>query len=338
VTSTQGALPGASRPQEPRPPFPYRSEDITYRSSDVVLAGTVTTPEGPGPFTAVLLVSGSGAQDRDEALFGHRPFLVLADALTRAGYAVLRVDDRGVGGSTGALRDSDFDDLTRDIAVGVGFLRSRPDIIRVGLLGHSEGGYLASKAAEGDSDVAFVVLMAGPAVPGDQLLEAQNRLILAAAGQTPEQIEPQIASIQEMVARLRVADFAGAAALVRNMFARQGLPKEQVDVQVMELTSRYFRAFVVYDPAPALTALSVPVLAVYGGKDGLVAADQSVPALQAMLAEHQDSTVRILPELNHLMQPATTGQLTEYATIEITLAPDFLDLVIGWLRQRFPQA
>ena len=161
------------------------------------LAGTLTLPAGPGPFTAVLLVSGSGPQDRDEALLGHKPFLVLADTLTRAGYAVLRVDDRGVGGSTGDLNGSDYDVLTGDITAGVDFLRARPDITRVGLLGHSEGGYLAPLAAQRDGDVAFVVLMAGPTVPGDQVLEAQNRLMLAAAGQTPAQIEAQIATIRQ---------------------------------------------------------------------------------------------------------------------------------------------
>jgi hypothetical protein len=144
VTLTRGALAGAARPQEPHPPFPYRTEDVTYHDGEVQLAGTLTLPAGPGPFTAVLLVSGSGPQDRDEALLGHKPFLVLSDTLTQAGYAVLRVDDRGVGGSTGDLNGSDYEDLTGDITAGVDFLRARPDITRVGLLGHSEGGYLAA--------------------------------------------------------------------------------------------------------------------------------------------------------------------------------------------------
>lgn len=336
VTLTRGALAGAARPQEPHPPFPYRTEDVTYHDGEVQLAGTLTLPAGPGPFTAVLLVSGSGPQDRDEALLGHKPFLVLSDTLTQAGYAVLRVDDRGVGGSTGDLNGSDYEDLTGDITAGVDFLRARPDITRVGLLGHSEGGYLAPLAAQRDGDVAFVVLMAGPAVPGDQVLEAQNRLMLAAAGQTPAQIEARIATIREGVGLLRAEDYAGAATLVRTALTSQGVPADQVDGQVTELTSRYFRSFAVYDPAAALAALTVPVLAVYGGRDVQVPAEQSVPAMQALLGRNPDVTVRTFPDLNHLMQPAATGQLAEYATIATTLAPEFLDLVTGWMHERFP--
>jgi fermentation-respiration switch protein FrsA (DUF1100 family) len=193
-------------------------------------------------------------------------------------------------------------------------------------------------AAQRDGDIAFVVLMAGPAVPGDQVLEAQNRLMLAAAGQTPAQIEAQIATIREGVGLLRAEDYAGAATLVRAALTSQGVPADQVDAQVAELTSRYFRSFAVYDPAAALAALTVPVLAVYGGRDVQVPAEQSVPAMQALLGRNPDVTVRTFPDLNHLMQPAVTGQLAEYATIATTLAPEFLDLVTGWLHERFPPA
>jgi fermentation-respiration switch protein FrsA (DUF1100 family) len=191
-------------------------------------------------------------------------------------------------------------------------------------------------AAQRSGDVAFVMLMAGPAVPGGQVLEAQNRLILAAAGQAPEQIEAQIEAIRQEVGLLRAEDYAGAATLVRTELTNQGVPADQVEGQVAELTSRYFRAFAVYDPAAALTALEVPVLAVYGGRDVQVPAEQSVPALQTLLGSNPDVTIRTFPGLNHLMQPAATGQLAEYATIATTLAPEFLDLVTGWLRQRFP--
>jgi len=331
-------VPGSSsgaRPQEPRPPLPYRSQDVAYRNGEVTLAGTLTLPAAPGPYTALLFVTGSGPQDRDETMFGHRPFLVLADALTRVGYAVLRVDDRGVGGSTGDLAGSDFDDLTGDIAAGVGFLTSRPDVLRVGLLGHSEGGFLAPLVAL-RAEVAFVVLMAGPAVPGGQVLEAQNRFMLEAAGLPPGVVDAQLGAIRKVLGQLRAEDYGGAAASAREMFSAQGLPAEQLEAQVAQVTSRNLRASVMYDPAPALKALTVPVLAVYGGNDRLVSAEQSVPALQALFADHQDATIRLVPGLNHLMQPGTTGQLSEYTATETTVSQDVLDLLTGWLQARFP--
>jgi pimeloyl-ACP methyl ester carboxylesterase len=146
----RGTVAGQERPQEPRPPFPYWTEDVTYRGPAGDLAGTLTLPAGPGPFPAVLLITGSGAQDRDETIAGHRPFLLLADSLTRAGTAVLRVDDRGVGGSAGTTADATYDDLVADIGAGLVYLRGRPELDpgRVGLLGHSEGGYLAPLAAQ----------------------------------------------------------------------------------------------------------------------------------------------------------------------------------------------
>ncbi len=165
LSLSRGTVKGPARPQEPQPPFPYRSEDVTYRSGNVDLAGTLTLPKGDGPFTAVLLLTGSGAQDRDGTGDGHKPFLLLADTLTRAGYAVLRVDDRGVGGSGGDLAATTYDDLTGDALAGVEYLKGRADIdpARIGLFGHSEGGYLAPLAAQRSGTVAFVIMMAGPA-------------------------------------------------------------------------------------------------------------------------------------------------------------------------------
>jgi uncharacterized protein len=329
-------VPGPQRPQEPRPPFPYRSENVAYRNGEVDLAGTLTLPQGPGPFTALLLVTGSGPQDRDETVAGHKPFLVLADALTRAGYAVLRMDDRGVGGSSGDLAGTDYDKLAGDIVAGVGYLRSRPDVVRVGLLGHSEGGYLVPLAAQRSADVAFVVSMAGPAVPGDQVLELQERLLLGAAGLPPDQVEAQVAAVRELVGLVRAEDYTGARAPARRVLVGEGVPPDQIDARLTYLTSRYFRALAVHDPAHSLDALAVPVLAFYGGKDLQVPADQSVPVLRARLADNPDVTIKTFPGLNHLMQPATSGAPTEYATIETTLAPEVLDLIIRWLKQRYP--
>lgn len=331
-----GPLPEPERPQLPQPPFPYASQDVSVASGTVSLAGTLTTPQGPGPFTAVVMITGSGAQDRDETLFGHKPFLVMADALTRAGYAVLRMDDRGVGGSTGDLAASNYDDLAADVAAGVSFLRARPDIGQVGLFGHSEGGYLAPLVAQRDPHIAFVILMAGPAVPGDQIVEYQQQVLLAQAGLPQDQINTTISAIRERNRLLLAGDDDGAAAVTREMLAEQGVPADQIDAQLPNLVSPNMRALLGYDPAPALDALTVPLLAVYGSKDLQVSAEQSVPPLQALVADQADATVQTLPNLNHLMQPAQTGSPSEYGTIETTLDESFLDLVEQWMQQRFP--
>lgn len=335
-----------ARPQEPQPPLPYRSEDVSYAGADLTLAGTLTRPEGPGPFAAVVLITGSGPQDRDESVAGHRPFLVLADALTRAGYAVLRTDDRGVGGSGGDYSRATYEDLTADVLASVAHLASRPEIdpARIGLLGHSEGGSLAPLAArEAAGNVAFVVLMAGPAVSGEDVLVRQNELLLAQAGSPPAEVQAQVAYLRELVALLRARDDDRAVDLTRARIAEQAaaLPPaqrpapEQVEARAAALVSPVMRALVTHDPAAALGELSVPVLAFYGGKDLQVPAEQSEPRAVELLSGNADATVRTLPGLNHLMQPAGTGSPAEYATIETTVGPEVLELVTGWLRERF---
>ncbi|HYH32504.1 MAG TPA: alpha/beta fold hydrolase [Pseudonocardia sp.] len=338
-----GTVAAPERPQEPRPPFPYRTEEVTYRSGGIELAGTLTLPRGDGPFTAVLLITGSGAQNRDEELFGHKPFLLLADALTRAGHAVLRVDDRGVGGSGGRLSESTYDDLVGDIVSGVELLRGRPGIDPdgIGLFGHSEGGYLAPLAAR-RTDVAFVVTMAGPAVSGEDVLVLQNRLLLEAAGAPAARVEDQVAYVEDLIGLLRAQDYAAARSLVEQQITEQaaGLPAEQrpspeqVAAQADAMVSPYMRSFLVHDPTASLEALDVPVLAFYGGKDLQVPASQSAPVLRHLLADNPDATIRTFPGLNHLMQPATTGAIDEYAGIPTTIDPQVLDLVTRWLDER----
>ncbi|MFC9894436.1 alpha/beta hydrolase family protein [Nocardia sp. NPDC127579] len=334
----RGEIPPPQRPQEPKPPFPYRVEEVGYRNGELTIAGTLTKPEGAGPFPAVLLISGSGAQDRDEKIAGHKPFLLLADTLTRAGYAVLRTDDRGVGGTGGDLDDTDYSDLTADAAAGVGFLRGRPDIdpARVGLLGHSEGGYLAPLvAAKPDSGVAFVISMAGPSVPGRAVLIEQNRLLYSAGGAPQEAVDAQVRFITEWSALLVRGDLAGAKEASRRhnetLPAEQRMSEETIDA----VNTRYMAAFLSYDPAPALSALRIPVFAFFGGNDLQVPPSQSEQPMRDRLAD-TDATVRTYPGLNHLMQPAPTGLLTEYGTIETTLDPAVLTDITSWLTERFP--
>ncbi|MFI6869632.1 alpha/beta hydrolase family protein [Nocardia sp. NPDC050406] len=339
LTLTRGLVAWPPRPQEPRPPYPYKSEDVSYPSGDITIAGTLTIPNGAGPHPTVVLVTGSGPQDRNENILGHKPFLLLADTLTRAGFAVLRTDDRGVGGTGGNLEHATYMQLTDDIAAGMNFLRTRPEIdgARIGLLGHSEGGYLAPRlAARPDSGVAFAVLIAGPSVPGSEVLLEQNDLILRARGATPDEISDQIGFLSGLVSFLNIGDLPAANDYVaRNNNALppdQRAPAEALD----ELSSPYMAALLNYDPAPALSALRMPVLALFGGKDLQVPAAQNEGPMRALLAADPDATVHTFEGLNHLMQPADKGTPDEYAGIETTMDPSVLEYITGWLTQRFP--
>ena len=342
---------GLNRPQEPVPPFPYREEEVRYRSGAVTLAATLTLPEGPGPHPAVVLITGSGPQDRDETLVGHRPFLVLADRLAREGFAVLRSDDRGVSGSGGDLSQTTYQELTDDVLAGVDFLLARSDIAadRIGVFGHSEGGYLGPLAALRSDAIAFVIMMAGPSVPGLEVLLIQNRLIFLLADADEGAIENQIAYLEVFAEALRLEDYQLAEAILRAEIAEQlaALPGDQrpaqdaieeiIEVQVANSISPYFRELLIYDPQPTLRQLTVPVLAFYGTLDVQVPPVQSVGWLTGALrwAGNTDYTVEVFEGLNHLMQPAITGAIEEYGQIEITMAPEVLELVADWLRQRF---
>lgn len=340
------------RPQEPQPPFPYENEEVTYTSGGVKLAGTLTLPEGEGPFPAALLLTGSGAQDRDEALFGHRPFAVLADHLARHGIATLRVDDRGVGGSTGDLGQTTLQELAQDALAGVGFLRGRPEVAkgRVGLVGHSEGALVAAIAANRSENVAFAVLLAGPGVPGHEILVRQGELLLKAQGVTGDDLKEfqklQSAAI-DLVRQGKQGPEAEAEArrlargqlelLTKNQPMAAGDLDAAAEQAAKPLFTPWFRSFVAYDPRPDLRAIGVPVLAINGALDLQVDPGQNLPAIEKALKEggNPDVTVRRLEGLNHLLQPATTGAMDEYGRIETTIAPEALELVSGWLRERF---
>ena len=355
--------PIALRPQEPLPPFPYDEQDIEFASGDVTLAGTITLPPGDASVPGLLLITGSGAQDRNEEILGHKPFLVIADHLTRAGYAVLRVDDRGVGGSTGSDELATFDDLLGDVLAGVARLREHPrvDPDRVGLLGHSQGGFLAPAAAlAADGDVAFTILMAGPAVDGFSVLLAQNERAIEVAMRTAtpdvseEEISAvvasQVAFLEALFPLLEAEDHDGARALVRERIETElaALPAEQrPDEATLEemiranqagVVAPAFRAFLVFDPQPSLRTLTVPTLALFGGLDVQVPAEQNeLPMREALAAAgNPDATVITIPGVNHLMQPAVTGSVDEYGAIETTIEPAVLEMITQWLTERFP--
>ena len=329
------AAPGPPDAPEPPSPPPYAEVELSVRYGDVVLAGTLTLPPGPGPHPGVVLITGRGPHDRAER-GPHRPFHLLADTFARAGTAVLRTDDRGTGRSTGSLATATYDDLAGDALAGVALLRARPEVdpARVGLLGHSEGGYLAPLAAAQEQGVAFVATLAGPAVPGAHVLVEQSRRIrgLPGAGDDPD---GYAAFVESFTARLRAGDRDGARALAARVVAAAdpARPPERQRSDVDALMER--DRFLLHDPAPALRALRVPVLALFGGVDRQVAPEQNEGPMRALLAADPDATVRTLPGLNHQFQPSATGDPAEYATIPTTIAPEVLDVLTTWMDERF---
>ena len=337
AASGSGVPAAPKRPQTPVKPYPYRDEEVRYDnpSAHITLAGTLTLPAGAAPFPAVLLITGSGPQDRDEGLLGHRPFLVLADYLTRRGIAVLRADDRGVGKSGGRFATATTADFATDADAGVAYLRRRPEIDpkKIGLIGHSEGGVIAPMVAARDHDIAFVVMMAGSGVPGDAMLAEQNVLVVEAMGATHQQAVArgaQIRAISEIV--VRESDPAVRASRLRQLLAGAA-PAPQIDEQIRQIDTPWFRYFLGYDPGPALRAVTCPVLAMIGEKDLQVAPKQNLPAIRAAFAAsgNQRTEVVEMPGLNHLFQTARTGAPSEYGEIEETIAPAALELMASWI-------
>jgi len=339
-----------NRPQMPKPPFPYKSEDVTYenKTGKARLAGTLTIPEGPGPFPAALLITGSGPQDRDETLMGHKPFWVLADDLTRRGIAVLRVDDRGVGKSTGDLANATSRDFAGDAKAGVAYLKTRKDINarKIGLIGHSEGGIVAPMVAVESKDVAFIVLLAGTWLDGEHILAMQARLMAAAAGAKPADLDRQAMLQAKMFAAIKANPDPKLAAPRLKALAKEILdglsPEERTAMGQAEagaeaglgmMNSPWFRYFLTYDPVPTLTKVRCPVLAINGEKDLQVPPKENLKAIGDALKKggNARATTVEVPGVNHLFQRCKTGSPSEYAQIEETFAPAALKVVGEWV-------
>ncbi len=330
---------GPSRTQEPKRPLPYVEEDVSYpnrNAKDILLAGTFTKPKEGGPFPAVLLLTGAGAQDRDESMAGHKPFLVLSDYLTRRGIAVLRVDDRGTGKSTGNFDSATTQDFASDAEAGIHYLMSRTDVNgkRIGIVGHGEGAIVAPMLAVKMPDVTFLVLLAGTAVPGEQVLLEQTERSEKAAGIARDQrrADRKIGTLlYEMIREGKTE-----ADLRRALF---DLPEDyqpyiaQWQKQLHRLEAPWLRFFLSYDPAPTLEKVKCPVLALEGEKDLQVIPEQNVPAMKAALARggNRDVEVDLLPGLNYMFQTAKTGLGWEYATIEETISPAVLQKIGDWI-------
>lgn len=337
-TAETASIAEPARPQTPQAPFPYSSRDVTIANAaapGVTLAGTLTIPEGPGPHPAVVLISGSGPQDRDETVMGHQPFLIWADALSRQGVAVLRYDDRGVGASTGSFIAATGADLASDARAALDWLATQPGIdpARIGLMGHSEGGTLAPYIVQQGGEAAWVVMLAGPTVRGGDIISEQQRRIALAMGAPADQVEVGNA-IQRRIMQA-VADHAddrtGAAEAVTQILVDAGQPEAAARSAAAGVSTDWYRWFVTHDPAASLRELDVPLLAVFGGLDLQVPADQNGDALRAI---RPDAEIVVLPRLNHLMQTAERGTPDEYQTIEETVSPTALQTVIAWIRNR----
>ena len=333
------------RADTPVGPFPYRDEAITVASAPgVALAGTLTVPDGTGPFPGVVLVSGSGPQDRDEALLGHRPFLVLADFLARRGIAVLRYDDRGVAASTGAFAGATTADFAVDAQAAVQAMAARADIASVGIVGHSEGGLVAPMAANVTDAVELVVLLAGPAVPGRDVLRFQLARGLSASSEGLAAYDAALAAALDTLAAGRIetaatrasATFEAATAGIGDADRALLSPDAfDSDGSLAQMAEPWMRAFIAYDPVPALRALRVPAFAVFGATDQQVRALDNVPAMRSALAgAPAGSAVLVLPGLNHLFQPSASGDGAEYGRIDTSFSPVMMTAVADWIAAR----
>ncbi len=352
LTLRRGPTPEVARPQNPKKPYPYDEEDVSFENSKagIRLAGTLTLPRSPGPHPAVLLITGSGPQDRDEMIMGHRPFLVIADYLTRLGVAVLRVDDRGVGKSTGKFQGATTADFSGDARAGVDFLKTRKDIDarQIGLIGHSEGATIAPMLAAQSDDIAFIVMLAGAGVTGEEILLEQRYLISRAMG-VPEDMARRQDAMERFILETvkQEKDNATAERKIREGIAKmsadltEGQRKaenamiQQLEQQIKRVTTPWFRAFLTYDPRPALEKVKVPVLAMNGELDLQVPPKQNLPVIAAALEAggNPDYEIVKLPHLNHLFQTAKTGLPMEYSKIEETFAPAALETMGQWIRR-----
>lgn len=338
-----------NRPQEPKPPFPYKSEDITFHNSksNINLAGTLTTPQGNGPFPAVVLITGSGTQNRDEELLGHKPFLVIADHLTRNGIAVLRYDDRGAGKSQGKPATATTADNATDAEAAIAFLKEHPSINHemTGLAGHSEGGLIAPIVASGSPGIAFLISLAGPGVPCEELLHQQNIDISLASGTDKKAAELGVAINRKLFAILKKEPDDNKAiekmtAAYRKILVKEKTPPDKLE-QAMDqfkasapsVTSPWFRYFITIEPAKYWKNVKCPVLALNGEKDLQVAADVNLPAIEKAVRSGGNNFVKTirLADLNHLFQHSKTGLPAEYGEIEETFSPEALQIMTEWI-------
>ena len=337
------------RPQTPHPPFPYEAKEVVFESkkAGIKLSGTLTIPSGKGNFPAVILVSGSGPQNRDSEIFGHKPFAVIADYLGRNGIAVLRYDDRGIGKSEGDFSKATTYDFADDAAAGLDFLKLQKGIIpnKIGLIGHSEGGLIAPIVALRPVKPDFLVLLAAPAMEIDELMLEQARLISEANGSNPELLKLQLKTNSQVFTLIKKGSITDSVRRqVEGIFANQirtiaqgSLTEKDIKIQAEQITKTmttpWFTGFMNLKPKEYLTKIKGPVLALNGSKDLQVPAKQNLEIINEILGKNPKGilTVQELPGLNHLFQTAKTGSVSEYGQIEETFSPEALKIIANWI-------
>jgi len=341
------------RPQEPVKPYPYTSEEVTFKNekANITLAGTLTFPAKEGNSPAVILITGSGQQNRDEELLGHKPFLVLSDYLTRNGIAVLRYDDRGTAESKGDFKTATSADFATDVEAAIAYLKTRKEINKkkIGLIGHSEGGMIAPIVASKSKDVSFIVLLAGPGIKGSELLLLQQELIGRALGVSESDLqkskEINSAAFDMVIKTTNPEKLKNELTnyLIQKSKESPGSPKAEemsdsvmIKAQVEQITSPWMLYFLRYDPAPVLQKVKCPVLSLNGEKDLQVPPKANLAAIKAALTNggNKNVTAIELPDLNHLFQECKTGLPAEYAQIEQTFSPVVLEEITKWIKLR----
>ena len=346
----KGEASRSKRPQEPQPPFSYKSEEVTVRNEQdgINLAGTLTLPEKGNKFPAVVLVTGSGAQNRDEEIMGHKPFLVIADYLTRNGIAVLRCDDRGTAASQGNHATATNEDFARDTEAAIHYLRGRKEINtkKIGIIGHSAGGTIAFIVAANDPSVAFIVSLAGAAIKGDSLMLRQVELISKSQGMPDALWQGTKPSLRNRYAILQQADkttdelqkelYADVTKTMSSEQLKDLNTVQQISAQIRSMTSPWYLHFMRYDPANALKNVKCPVLALNGEKDIQVDATMNLTAIQQRISENgnKNVTVKAYPNLNHLLQTCEKGTLAEYGQLEETISPEVLKDMTEWIQKQ----
>ncbi|WP_431685545.1 alpha/beta hydrolase family protein [Hahella sp. NBU794] len=339
LTACADSLGWLSRPQDPKDRN-YRVEQVRFQGgdADVTLAGELTMPLGQGPFPAIILITGSGPQDRNEAIAGHKPFLVLSDYLTRNGFAVLRYDDRGVGESTGAFSSENrwkptLSDFAQDAAAAYRFMQNIPaiDVQKIGFLGHSEGGYIASAAAE-FVPAAFMIFLAAPALPLlPDVMATQVVDIARSQGKSQQDIEREQALCRDLTEILRTSpSVADARNQIEKRLQSHGLTRAEIKANMEVWGSDWGRHYASYDPLPAFRRFKNPVLALFGGSDLQVSAAENAPIMKSVLT-NPESEVLVLDKLNHLFQPSETGRIEDYILIDTTIDPRALNAISEWL-------
>jgi fermentation-respiration switch protein FrsA (DUF1100 family) len=340
------------RPQNPVKPYPYYSEEVTIVNpkANITLAGTLTLPSKEGKYPVVVLITGSGPQNRDEELMGHKPFLVLSDYLTRNGIGVLRYDDRGTFDSKGNFAKSTTFDFATDVESAVGYLKTRKEIDKrhIGLIGHSEGGIIAPMVAVNCKDVSFIVMMAGTGIPGSELLILQQEAIGKASGIAEDKLK-EATEINQGVYKIveQSADSATVAKKLTEYLNQKmkenpymDIPKgsnaeEMIKHQIAQITFPWLMTFIKYNPAPMLEKVKCPILAINGSKDLQVPSKVNLPAIESALKKGGNTkfTIKELPGLNHLFQECKTGLPAEYSEIEQTISPLALETMTNWIKQ-----